>query len=238
MKKLLFSSLLAALTLAACSSAPDSDEAEVGEAKDVKEVSDEATKLAVNTDESQIEWVGTKTTGRHHGTIQIEGGSLAVKDDKIVGGEFTIDMNTIKVLDEDLPEDKKKKLRGHLMSGDFFKVEEFPTAKFEITNVETTNETVSENDDPKQEAISEYKVTNPTHKITGNLTMRDSTKSISFPAKVTMTNGKVEGTAKFNINRKDWGLKWEYPPGEVVLNNTIHLGIKLHASGNEMASTK
>lgn len=218
----------AAAVLASCTSAPESDEAKVGDAKEVKEVSSDAVAYAVDTDASVIEWVGTKTNGRHHGTVQLQGGTLKVANGTIQGGEFVVDMTTIKNLDQE--GESKMKLEGHLKSGDFFKVEEFPTAKFVLTGVEPTNTTINEEVDTNQAAISKYRVTNPTHLVSGNLTIRDSTRGIQFPAKVEMTENTITAIAKFNINRKDWGLKWEYPPGEVVLNNTIHLGINLVAN--------
>lgn len=219
---------VASVFAVACTSAPDSDEAQVGDAKQENEVSAEAVAYAVDLNESVVEWVGTKTNGRHHGTVQLQSGILQVNDGVIEGGEFVLDMNTIN--DEDLKGESKGKLEGHLKSGDFFKVEEFPTARFVLTDVEATNETLEDEADSNQAAISEYRITNPTHYISGNLTIRDSTRGISFPAVVNMNEGNVSAIAKFNINRKDWGLKWEYPPGEVVLNNTIHLGINLAAN--------
>jgi polyisoprenoid-binding protein YceI len=227
---------LAALVLGACSSAPESDKAQVGEKKEEKAISEGAHTLQVDTDQSIVEWVGTKTTGRHHGSINIQSGQLALENGEIAGGKFIMDITSLTVLDEGMDDEDRQKLTGHLKSGDFFKAEEYPTARFVITSAERTkSQTIKEENDPKQEDISAYKISRPTHTITGNLTMRDSTKSISFPAKVTIDNGKITGKAKFNINRKEWGMKWEYPPGEVVLNNTVHLGIKLVATDGQMA---
>lgn len=234
MKKLIFPMLIAAFSFWACSDAPESDEAQVGEAKEEKDVA-EAVSFTIDKNESNLEWIGTKTTGRHHGTFDFKSGSVEVKNDKVVGGEFVFDITSLTVLDEDLPEDKKGKLRGHLLSGDFFKAEDFPTATFVITDVKATNKTIQEETDPKQKEINKYKVSNPTHTVTGNLKLRDSTKSVSFPAKVEVTDGKVTTVAKFNINRKDWGMNWEYPPGEAVLNNTVHVGINVVATNSQVA---
>lgn len=216
------------LALTACTSAPDSDEAKVGDAKDVKAVDAEAMVLAVNTNQSIIEWVGTKTNGRHNGTVNIQSGTVAVQDGKIVGGEFVMDMTSLVSLDQKMDEKSNQKLTGHLKSGDFFKVDDFPTATFVITEVKPSGTPIDESEDTHE--IDKYRVTNPTHTVSGNLTIRGITRGISFPARVEMTDNGVTGIAKFNINRKDWDLKWEYPPGEVVLNNTMHLGINLVAT--------
>lgn len=221
--------------LAACSTPPESDDAEVGEAKDVQQV-EGATKYKADLDESKVEWIGTKSTGWHNGTVNIQSGALQVKDGEIVGGNFVMDMSTIISLDKKQNEKMNAKLTGHLKSPDFFDVAKYPTAKFVLTGMEPTDETVTEEPDERTQEIEKYKVTNPTHEVSGNLTIKGITKGITFPAKITMSDGRIEAIAKFNINRKDWELNWQYPEGEAVLNNTIHLGIKLVATKQAQAS--
>lgn len=218
--------VLAISVLAACSGAPESDEAQVGDAQEVQAV--EAVAYAVDLTASEIAWIGTKTTGRHNGTVKLSGGTLQVQGTEIVGGDFTMDMSTITPVDAD--EENNAKLAGHLKSGDFFKVDEFPTVSFVLTGVTATAEAVAENPEENTAEIDQYKVTNPTHMVSGNLTIRDVTRGITFPAQVTMSENGVTAIAKFNINRKDWNLNWEIPVADVVLNNTIHLGINLVAT--------
>jgi polyisoprenoid-binding protein YceI len=47
-----------------------------------------------------------------------------------------------------------------------------------------------------------------THIISGNLKLKDSTKNISFPAKVEITDASVTAVADFNIDRSTWGLSY------------------------------
>lgn len=229
LKNLLFFAAASVLAVA-CTSAPDSDEAQVGDVKEEKEASAEAVAYAVDTDASVIEWIGTKTNGRHNGTVQLQNGTLQVKDGAIENGEFVMDMTTIISTDEKMDEENNMKLTGHLKSADFFKVEEYPTAKFVLTGVEEADQPVEENADENTEEIDQYRVTNPTHMISGNLTIRDVTKGITFPAKVEMTDNGITAIAKFNINRKDWNLDYEISAADIILNNTIHLGINLVAN--------
>ncbi len=61
-------------------------------------------------------------------------------------------------------------------------------------------------------------------------------KSISFPAIVKVEGGKVSAEAKFNINRKDWGM--EYGTDEAKLKDkfirpTVHIGFKINASATQ-----
>ncbi len=185
MKKLIY--LFAAGSLFfACGEAKKTAE----ETKDVAEASTEAVTYAVNTETSSVKWVGAKITETvHNGTVKISEGSLSVKDGNIEAGNFTIDMNTI--ADADLTEETgMSKLVGHLKSPDFFMVDSFPTAKFEISSVEKTEGAEG------------------THKVSGNLTIKGVTNGITFPATVTMTENGIDAMATIVINRNEWGIVW------------------------------
>lgn len=214
------------LLAAGCAQAPDSDQATVEDAQDVQEVA-EATTVSVNTDASAIEWVGTKVTGRHNGSLALSEGALELADGGLVGGSFTIDMNSLTVLD-----DAGEKLQGHLMSPDFFNVAEHPTASFVITGVEALEAAPANGEEVPE--ISQYKVTDPTHTISGNLTMVGVTKGISFPAKVRIDGNDVEATAKFNINRKDWGINYAGKPDDLIRDD-VHLGLMVTTKAGDMA---
>ena len=135
MKKIDFL-LLSALTLfafTACTDAPESDEAKTTEAK---AVNDSATgeALKVDTNSSKIEWVATKVSGYHTGTIRVKDGELQVKDGNVTGGKFTLDMTSIVVSGPKGSDPKANaKLLGHLKSPDFFEVDKNPEATFVVT---------------------------------------------------------------------------------------------------------
>lgn len=137
---------------------------------------------------STIKWEGTKPTGKHTGTIALKEGGLAAENGVLSGGTFTIDMNAINC--SDLTEKEgKADLEGHLKSADFFDVSKFGTAKFKITKVTKIG-------------------SKPSANITGNLTMKDVTKSISFDVLVREENGVLKADAMpFVINRTEWGIK-------------------------------
>jgi len=73
---------------------------------------DETTTTKVDPTASQIIWKGYKVTGEHAGTINIKEGALDYKDGVLVGGNFTIDMNSIACTD--LTGEYAQKLEGHL----------------------------------------------------------------------------------------------------------------------------
>ncbi|MEQ8926028.1 MAG: YceI family protein [Fulvivirga sp.] len=237
--------LVAMSLLISCNPKSEGTDAEVSEAKQVEDVST-AQEYAINTEQSVVNWIGSKPTGKHNGTIPISNGSIAIADDAIVGG--SIDMNISEITNNDLADspEMQAKLVGHLKSADFFDAENHPSANFTITSVEpyTSQDSVK----VKKEFESEYKpasakehrVESPTHKITGNLTMRGKTLSVSFPANVKLTDGQIMAKAKFNIDRTLWGLQYG-DEADVVdkakdkfIYNTVNVGFEVVADAPAM----
>jgi len=80
---------------------------------------------------TQVKWVGKKIAGAHEGTIALKEGWLSLEKNSIKGGEFIMDMNSIR--DTDIKDEKTRAmLEGHLKSDDFFGVELFPLSKLVI----------------------------------------------------------------------------------------------------------
>jgi len=136
----------------------------------------------VNKSASSIAWLAKKVTGEHNGTVGISAGALNVNGNKLIGGNFTIDLKTIKALDITDP-GYNQKFIGHITSGDFFEIEKFPTASFVITKVAG-------------------------NQVTGNLTVKGITKSITFPAEIAVKGGKVTAKAHITIDRTDFNIKY------------------------------
>jgi len=142
-----------------------------------------AQNLEVNVEKSSIEWLGKKIGGQHTGNIELKNGSLKLKNDKIIAGEFVVDMTSI--TNTDLKDEGyNQKLVGHLKSDDFFGVEKFPTAKFVVTN--------------------SSKFSNGKASLSGNITIKGKTESISFEV---VRAGK-EYTAKIDIDRSKFNVRY------------------------------
>jgi polyisoprenoid-binding protein YceI len=164
-----------------------------GEKKEKIEVNDKVAveeveaKNNVDLSASLLTWKGTKPTGAHNGTVALKESTLIIEDGNVTGGEFIVDMTSIK--NEDIEDSKKAaNLVGHLSSGDFFDVEKYPTSTFVITNVEGSGNELA---------------------VTGNLTIKDVTKSITIPASLSEENGVyVFESEKFNIDRADFNVKY------------------------------
>lgn len=84
-------------------------------------------KKSIKTDQSKVTWKGYKVTGSHEGTLSLAEGYLDFNGSKLAGGEFVVDMTSLKATD--LEGEYKQKLEGHLKSDDFFSVKTYPTSK-------------------------------------------------------------------------------------------------------------
>lgn len=144
-------------------------------------------KLDVNTSKSSIKWNGEYAFyfGGHNGVINLKHGHFIKTNGKITGGEFIIDMTSIKSLDID-DEKGRASLDKHLKDKDFFEVNKYPLASLVFTDViyETKNEL----------------------KIHANLTIKNVTRSINFRGKVNFE--KETMTTKFKIDRTLWGVTY------------------------------
>ncbi len=178
--------LFIGLTMVACKDAKNKTEAK--DAQEVAETSNEAVQYAADLNSSNLTWKGSKLTGTHNGTVTISEGNFSVKNEKLVGGNFIFDMNSITVLDLEDAESNGK-LTGHLKSGDFFDVENHANSAFTITGVEEKDgKTV----------------------VKGNLMMKNIKKHIEFPANVSVNGENVTLKSEpFTIDRTDWDIKFK-----------------------------
>ena len=230
MKTKLFAVLIAgSITFFSCTNAPESDEAKTTEAKKVDNAKTGET-WKLNVSESQIEWVGTKVSGYHVGNVPLKSGDINVKNGEVTGGKFILDLKNMQVVGPKGSDTaSNKKLLGHLKSADFFDVEKNPEGTFELTEVRPyKGDAIKDTTDPRQEEINKYKVTDPTHTVSGNLTLKGVTKNIEFPARITVSGNTAEAIAKFNIDRKEWGIVYPGKPDDLI-RDAIHLGISIKA---------
>jgi len=113
MKKIFLSATLSVLTLFTMAIKPHVDN------------------VRVNTENSTVKWKGSKISSSHEGTVNILKGTLNIDHGTLVGGQFSIDMQSLATTD--MSEEYNKKLDAHLKNEDFFNVSEFPTASITIT---------------------------------------------------------------------------------------------------------
>lgn len=184
-----FTSVLTGCKKGAESNSADKKEKIVVKEKDGVKVETNVTELNnLDLTSSVITWKGTKPTGAHDGTVGLKSGNLIVEDGKLTKGSFVVDMNTITNLDMK-GSDGAGKIEGHLKSADFFDVTVYPTSTFVITNVEEKDGKLA---------------------VTGNLQIKDITKSITIPATVTTQDSITTFKSDpFTINRADFNVKYK-----------------------------
>jgi polyisoprenoid-binding protein YceI len=182
MRKVILSFVLIASVLTACKN----EKKEKVATKDAIKVAVVANLNNADVASSVITWKGSKPTGAHNGTIMLKEGSLNLEAGKLTGGSFVIDMSSMKNVDLDA--ESGAKIVGHLSSPDFFDVATYATSKFVITSV----------------AEVEGKLA-----VTGNLQIKDVTKSITIPATL-VSDGSVTTfeSEKFNVDRADFNVKY------------------------------
>ena len=178
---------------------------------------EKAATLNVDAGASTAQWLGKKVTGQHDGAIQLKNGSFTVAGNQITGGSFEIDMNSITCQDIKDSETNAK-LIGHLKSEDFFNVGKFPTAKFVITKVTPLTDGSG----------------GATHTVTGNLTVKDTTKPLSFPATINVTGDVVTAKADVVIDRTVFNIKYGSGKffkglGDKVISDTFNVALNIAA---------
>ncbi len=140
------------------------------------------SKMNADTEKTNLLWLGEKVTGEHHGTIKLKSGWLNWQDNKVVSGEFLIDMASLK------DAESSEKLEGHLKSDDFFGVTKFPTAKLVITG-----------STPFEKGSGVVK---------GTLTIKDMTNPIEFKSTMQKKDDGVWFYANIIIDRTKYNVRY------------------------------
>jgi polyisoprenoid-binding protein YceI len=134
---------------------------------------------------SVVKWLSKKVGGQHFGTVKLLDGQLDFDaNNKIIGGTFTMDMNSVTV--DDLQGEMQAGLLKHIQSDDFFSIATFPTSTFAITSVKEISPTSLE--------------------ITGDLTIKGNTNPTTFVATVDETGNTF--SAPIVIDRTLWDIKF------------------------------
>ena len=216
---LIYILVIAALPFTSCKKATG-EKADVSDAAEVSAVTGET--YPVDLSNSVVNWEGAKPTGTHTGTIKLSQGEVVTDGSQVIGGSFTLDMNSI--TDTDLEGDMKARLENHLKGfaegkeDHFFDVAKYPTGSFEISKV-----TLLEGDDQAS------------HLVYGNLTLKGTTKEVGFKANIDVDGGSVSvSTPPFTIDRTLWGVNYGSKSvfddlGDNFVNDEVGLTINLSA---------
>ncbi|MDB2317814.1 YceI family protein [Flavobacteriales bacterium] len=169
-------------------------------------------KHPISIENSTVEWVGEKVTGTHSGFVDLKNAYFLFEENKLVGGAFDIDMNSITCTDIE-NEEYAAKLVDHLKNDDFFATDKYPTANFKITKVI-------------------YDGTS--YMVTGDMTIRDITEEITFPARFHSHGRMVHANANLKIDRTKHDIKYGSGSffddlGDKMIYNEFTLKIQLES---------
>ena len=189
--------LTAVLLIAACSNpASDKPRAVTSDAAPAASPAVSGATYAITPENSDIEFIGAKVTGKHNGSFEKFSGEInyAGQPEKS-RVRIAIDIDSMTTDDA--------KLTAHLKTPDFFDAAKFPQSTFESTEITTGGESGA------------------SHTIKGNLTMHGVTKSITFPAKIAVAGDAITVDSTFAINRKDFGINYAGASDNLIRDDVV-----------------
>ncbi|MDP4764111.1 MAG: YceI family protein [Salibacteraceae bacterium] len=205
-RKLFLSAAVISMIAVSCAGSGESHTEDAANAVDSTGAS---ASWIVDAESSNVRWEGNTAGAQvygHFGHVKIKEGSVTTEGEKIVGGNFTIDMTTIEPKDENYSEEHPAAdLVGHLTTGDFFLVEEFPTASFEVTSMDGNT-------------------------VKGNLTVKGQTHEetvVLEDAKFSEDGNMMKAIGNLTFDRQKYGVAWAHYLKDVVLSDDIKLTINL-----------
>jgi polyisoprenoid-binding protein YceI len=208
---------ITATTITACNDAPKGDDATITDEQ--KAAAGQGQQFAVDTTNSKLRFTGHGVGKNHKGTFRLSSGNVAVNGNQITGGSFIINIKSMDLDEKGGMFDDK--LRPHLMSGDFFHADKFGTAKFEITKVAPYTKNGSDSSIVEGANFS----------ISGNLTLKDVTKNITFPARVDLDENTLKARGNFDIDRRQWNMNYgnDKTLGDKFISEKVNIELDLQA---------
>ena len=152
-----------------------------------------APSIMINMRSSILEWKGGLKfiNNDHNGNLKIKGGNIYLQKDNKITGNIVINMMSMTNID--LPDSKKDYLIGHLRSEDFFHVDRYPIASLEISSSKIL----------EKKSNGKYNM-----QISGDLTVKSTTKPIVFTALVDLDSDIKSATGTMEFNRTDFDVQY------------------------------
>jgi polyisoprenoid-binding protein YceI len=187
------------MLVSACSDpAADKTKAVTGEAAKVASpaAAAQGQKYLITTQNSKVEFVGSKVTGSHNGSFGDFSGQIDYAGTP-EQSRVSITMKTDS-LSTDTPD-----LTKHLKTADFFDVAKYPEATFVSTSIKAGGDKGA------------------SHTVTGNLTLHGVTKAVTFPATISVTPDVATVDSTFSINRKDFGINYAGQADNLIRDDVV-----------------
>ena len=190
--------ILTGLTLLSACSDPSTNKSKAvtGEAAPVGSPVAPGQKYVITPQNSKIEFTASQITGSHSGSFGDFSGQIdfsGTPEQSRVN--ITIKSDSITADHPDLTK--------HLKTADFFDVAKFPETTFVSTSIKAGGDKGA------------------SHTVMGNLTMHGVTRSISFPATISVTPDVATVDSTFSLNRKDFSLTYPGAPDNAIRDNVV-----------------
>ena len=158
---------------------------------------------------------------RHAMVTKVRGAFNDFEGSAVIDGENPANSSASVTLQVASIDTRNEQRDGHLRTNDFLDAENYPTITFASTSV-------------SHEGDGDFVVT-------GDLTIKDVTKSISIPlefqgaAKDPFGNDRIGLEGSVTINRKDWGVNWNaaLEAGGVLVSEKVTLEFDVSAIKSE-----
>ena len=154
-------------------------------------------KYAFDQTTSKVQWTGSKVTGKHDGSFGAFKGTVDVVDG--VPEKSKVDVS----IDADSITSDIERLTGHLKSPDFFDTKANPKATFVSKEIKKGGDNGA------------------THTVTGDLTIKGITKTVTFPAAIGVGGDAASVDAEFAINRRDFSLNYPGKPNDLIRDDVV-----------------
>lgn len=165
------------------------------------------TAYKITGENSKVEWVGSKVTGKHDGGFKAFAGTVDLVNKKPEESKVSVDIDATSIYSDD------DKLTGHLKSKDFFEVETYPKASFTSTKI-----------------VPDAAKGAGNYTVTGDFNLHGQTKAITFPARITVGDADVAVESEFSINRKDFGIVYAGKTDDLIRDDVV---IRLNLKGTK-----
>lgn len=141
----------------------------------------------INSNESNIHWVGSKLTSEHFGQISIDNGFVQFDGNSIINAKVVINMNTLNVTDMD--DSGNTSLERHLKNSDFFDIKSFPNSTFIINE--------------KNKVFN-----NKGNVISGIIKIKNIELPIEVPMQIIIDDNLAIAIGEFEIDRTLFGITY------------------------------
>jgi polyisoprenoid-binding protein YceI len=126
-------------------------------------------------------------------------------------GRLTIDASSLKVSGKDEPADDVPKVQATMAGPQVLDIAHYPTMTFVITTI-----AIKTNQETRLDGV-----------VTGRLTLRDVTRTITVPVAARLEGQSLIATGRFPLKQTDYGIKPISVGGVVSVKDTLNISFEI-----------